>query len=369
MHKVYTHCPYNATVVAELLSNPAAAAMPRSPPLQPMQPHSAARRSIAGKPTHMHVTTEMVTGVVGKMLPLAKTANGSSFLQSGLRSSADAYSLVYTELFPHFHSLLLHEQGCYVVRALLEMLADQEVTRIFARLAADIEYIVHLMCHSLHTRRVVQFFLEKMTAADTKMLASVVKANFDRIARTQHGCISLQRIMDQCSADSRAELMQIAADRWLSLAMDPFGNYLVQYLIDASDPELIERRFMEMLTGRVAALCCNKFGSNVTEKLFLRSPPRMREAIVTELLRGPATCLAWVVQDSFGNYIIQTMIDHVEVAAFWELYETVLPLLETSAFASKIRAKLVRRAELIGHCYPSGVSSEMTSPCDSFTGQ
>lgn len=53
----------------------------------------------------------------------------------------------------------------------------------------------------------------------------------------------------------------------LTLVQDPFGNYVVQYVLDLGEPRFSDgliRRFI----GHVCALSVQKFSSNVMEKVI-----------------------------------------------------------------------------------------------------
>jgi hypothetical protein len=64
----------------------------------------------------------------------------------------------------------------------------------------------------------------------------------------------------------------------LQLAKCQYGNYILQYILDAS-PEHFDRIF-QLLLSRLPELSCNKFGSNVIEKVIKKQKGGCIEALV-----------------------------------------------------------------------------------------
>jgi len=78
----------------------------------------------------------------------------------------------------------------------------------------------------------------------------------------------------------------------------------------------VERREVVVkLIGRVAELSREKFASNVIEQAFKRSSRAHRCELAEELLQDESSqtkrcsTLAILVNDQFGNYVIQTLLD------------------------------------------------------------
>ena len=70
---------------------------------------------------------------------------------------------------------------------------------------------------------------------------------------------------------------------------DPFGNYVVQYVLELGHPEATER-IMEKLTGHYSDLAQQKFSSNVVEKCLKLGGPSLadaRERVIRELIGSP----------------------------------------------------------------------------------
>jgi hypothetical protein len=75
----------------------------------------------------------------------------------------------------------------------------------------------------------------------------------------------------------------------LLLWQDPFGNYVVQYVLELGHSEATES-IMRQLCGHYPELAQQKFSSNVVEKCLKlggQSLAEMRERVIRELLNSP----------------------------------------------------------------------------------
>ena len=87
---------------------------------------------------------------------------------------------------------------------------------------------------------------------------------------------------------------------------DPFGNYVVQYILDLKQPALT-LQVARALEGSLAELSLQKFSSNVIEKCLTCGEPQVVGLVARELLEGPA--LASLLHDPFANYVVQTLLN------------------------------------------------------------
>jgi hypothetical protein len=57
----------------------------------------------------------------------------------------------------------------------------------------------------------------------------------------------------------------------LMLVQDPFGNYVVQHIMEQFPQEEQTQRLIANLIGSINELCVQKFSSNVIEKVLVRT--------------------------------------------------------------------------------------------------
>ena len=80
----------------------------------------------------------------------------------------------------------------------------------------------------------------------------------------------MQRCLDHADSPTRAAIIEQVITHARKLVVDPFGNYVVQYVLDMG-LDGISYRVMNTLRGSYPMLSLQKFSSNVIEKVNNRS--------------------------------------------------------------------------------------------------
>lgn len=118
----------------------------------------------------------------------------------------------------------------------------------------------------LNGNHVIQKCLNRLSSDDDQFIYNAVSQNCIEVATHRHGCCVLQRCIDHASESQKMQLVAEITFHALTLVQDPFGNYVVQYVLDLNDPRFTDsliRRFI----GNVCLLSVQKFSSNVMEKV------------------------------------------------------------------------------------------------------
>jgi hypothetical protein len=340
VHNPYSHspayCPCDDCVKHALYLN-------SQVPVQPQVPIHAPIHA-APAPPSSKVSTLQFHQIVGTMVEMAKTAHGSSFIQACLREyNVERFHAVCNEILPRASELLLDTHGCYVVRTLMEQMAKEDLIAFVKRLGKDEEVVIELCTSSLHSRRIIQFLLEKLDSNSCESLIDNVVKKCSEVSRTQQGCIVIQRVLECATPERRKTIFDLVQRNVVSFSMDPYANYVVQYMFEMGDKETNSICVKEYFTGNVVQLACDKYASNVIEKALHFATPEAQHAIVEELYSvGPEKLIA-MIQDSYGNYIIQATIALCSFRDVWMIAEFLNPVLHMTPYGYKIASKLERR--------------------------
>ena len=89
------------------------------------------------------------------------------------------------------------------------------------------------------------------------------------------------------------------------LVQDPYGNYVVQYLLDLRRPELTLGIALG-LQGAFVELSLQKFSSNVIEKCLRAGDGRVISVVCAEVTESSQ--LGQLLHDKFANYVLQTIL-------------------------------------------------------------
>jgi len=101
------------------------------------------------------------------------------------------------------------------------------------------------------------------------------------------------------------QLVKEITNHSLTLVQDPFGNYVVQYVLDLPYPSL-KHDLITHFYSHLTSLSTQKFSSNVIEKCLKSAATISRRGLIDELTEGET--LAELLRDPYGNYVVQTAL-------------------------------------------------------------
>ncbi|ESQ27302.1 hypothetical protein EUTSA_v10018339mg [Eutrema salsugineum] len=124
------------------------------------------------------------------------------------------------------------------------------------------------------------------------------------MAKDQHGCRFLQRVFDQGTPlDAMIIFNQVIA-HVVELMMDPFGNYLMQKLLDVCNEE--QRTQIVLVAtaepGQLIRISLNAYGTRVVQRLVETLRTGKQISLVKSALRPGFLDL---IKDLNGNHVIQ----------------------------------------------------------------
>ena len=128
-------------------------------------------------------------------------------------------------------------------------------------------------------------------------------------AQDQNGCRFLQRKFDEGGSTAVAVVLPEILDNLVELMMDPFGNYLVQKMLDRCSEEQrldVLKRIGER--GDLVGVALNTHGTRAVQKLIETLAGKEQIEIVTEALRPGVVSL---IKDLNGNHVVQRCLQRL----------------------------------------------------------
>ncbi|CZS99797.1 hypothetical protein WAI453_003547 [Rhynchosporium graminicola] len=328
----------------------------------------------------------------GEIYALCKDQHGCRYLQKKLEDrNPEQVHMIWLETNQHVVELMTDPFGNYLCQKLLEYCNDEERTvlihnsaRDLARIALNqhgtralqkmiefistqeqtqiiieaLRYRVVELIQDLNGNHVIQKCLNKLSSADAQFIFDAVGTHCVDVGTHRHGCCVLQRCIDHASGDQKAWLIRQISDNAYVLVQDPFGNYVVQYILDLNET-LFTEPLVAMFAGRVPQLSKQKFSSNVIEKCLRCAQEESKDNLIQEMLQP--TELDRLLRDSFANYVIQTALDYANPPMKARLIEAIrpyLPAIRTTPYGRRIQAKIQ------GNEGRSGPSSGQATPVE-----
>lgn len=325
---------------------------------------------------------------------LCKDQHGCRFLQRQLEiGGSQAATKIFNEIQLNVIELMIDPFGNYLIQKLLERVDEHQRTVLvrnassqFVRIALDphgtralqklvecvttqeefdiivksLSSYVVLLSRDLNGNHVVQKCLQKLPADSCDFIFDAACDNCLKIAKHRHGCCVLQRCFDHGTPKQCERLSLKVGEHCVELSTDPYGNYVVQYVLSMEETRLRAQHdpasasstpntsqaihlIISALRDNLVSLSTHKFGSNVVEK-SLRIPT-LAPILIGQLLKDSNNPVV-LLHDAYGNYVLQTTLDVADDASFRQLSEMLRPAIpdvRNTPHGRRILSKLISR--------------------------
>ncbi|CAG7972485.1 unnamed protein product [Penicillium salamii] len=294
----------------------------------------------------------------GELYSLCKDQHGCRYLQRKLEERNEEHvQLIFNETYMHVIELMTDPFGNYLCQKLLEYSNDEQRTALIDNASSQlvkialnqhgtralqkmIEFIstprqtqtvinslqnhVVELVQDLNGNHVIQKCLNRLSPEDAEFIYEAVGGNCVVVGTHRHGCCVLQRCIDHASGNQKARLIAQITSHSFALVQDPFGNYVVQYILDLNEPSFTNP-LCATFGGNIPQLSKQKFSSNVIEKCLRTADNYMKRELIDEFLMGGE--LEKMLRDSFANYVVQTAMDFCDAETRNRIVEAVRPIL------------------------------------------
>jgi len=309
-----------------------------------------------------------------EILSLCTDQHGCRFLQRKLDERDEAHvKMIFEEVHPSITKLMTDPFGNYLCQKLLENCNDEQRTVLIGNcmehmtqialnqhgtraLQKMIEFVstpqqtqmiidamrydVVQLIQDLNGNHVIQKCLNHLSSQDAQFIFDAVGQHCVPVGTHRHGCCVLQRCVDHASGLQKGELVRQISNHAFNLVQDPFGNYVVQYILDLEQPAFIEP-LCHKFQNNVVYLSKQKFSSNVIEKCIRVASDESRRMLIQEII--PSTELEKLLRDSFANYVVQTAFDYADEDqkhALANNLRPILPGIRHTPYGRRIQTKI-----------------------------
>lgn len=359
---------------------------------------NAEQRRQAQEAAQAKYATTDINDIVGEIYTLCKDQHGCRFLQRKLdERDPHTVQLIFDEVKGHIMELMTDPFGNYLCQKLLESTNDDQRTVLIHNampsmkgialnqhgtraLQKMIEFIstadqtnmiidalrfdVVQLIQDLNGNHVIQKCLNHLSPENAQFIFDAVGTHCVVVGTHRHGCCVLQRCIDHASGIQKGNLVDQVINNAFSLVQDPFGNYVVQYILDLSEPAFTEP-LCKSFQGSVAFLSKQKFSSNVVEKCIRCSSHETKRLLIAEIVAPNE--LEKLLRDSFANYVVQTAMDFADDDTKVMLMENIrpmLPAIRSTPYGRRIQTKLAEYDQRVSSAAASGATTpaELISP-------
>jgi hypothetical protein len=181
------------------------------------------------------------------------------------------------------------------------------------------------LIQDLNGNHVIQKCLNHLKPVDAEFIFEAVGYNCLVVGTHRHGCCVLQRCIDHATGAQKAKLVSHVIQNAYSLVQDPFGNYVVQYILDLSIPDFT-RPLCSGFAGRIVELSKQKFSSNVMEKCIRVADMDIKRGLIEEFVIAGSE-MEKLLRDNFANYVVQTALEHGDQENKDRLWDVIIPIM------------------------------------------
>jgi hypothetical protein len=238
---------------------------------------------------------------------------------------------------PSMVKIALNQHGTRALQKMIEFISTPEQIQIITE---ALRWEVVPLIQDLNGNHVIQKCLNHLSPEDAQFIFDAVGTSCVIVGTHRHGCCVLQRCIDHASGHQKGQLVQYITMNAFTLVQDPFGNYVVQYILDLGEPTFSQPLAQSFL-GNVAALSRQKFSSNVIEKSIRTGDEITRRALIDEIM-NPAD-LEKLLRDSYANYVVQTAMDYADPETKIRLIDNIRPILQSirhTPYGRRISSKI-----------------------------
>ncbi|MCD7455939.1 hypothetical protein HAX54_030226 [Datura stramonium] len=244
-------------------------------------------------------------GIIHHIFELMKDPFGNYLVQKLLTVCSDEQRMQFVLMVTKDPGELVKASrtthGTRVVQKLIETMKTRlEISLVIRALQPG---ILNLMM-DVNGNHVIQRCLHCLSKDHNKLIFDVATKHCADIATHRYGCCVLNKCITYSTGKQREKLLVEICSNGLKLAQDPFGNYVVQFIIELKIPS-VAAMLLSQFERHYVYLSRQKFSSHVIEK-FLKCFEESRPKIINELVSEPH--FDQLLQDPFANYVIQSAL-------------------------------------------------------------
>lgn len=274
--------------------------------------------------------TQIIFQEVSKIFVNLMTDPFGNYLCQKLMEYCSASQLIYLALLssPFLLQVALNSHGTRTLQKMLDFSyssLDEAPTAIVILTQSLQNHVIELI-KDLSGNHVIQKCLIVLPPELNQFIFDSISSNVMDVATHRHGCCVIQRCMENASEHQQRQLALAIIEASSILVQDPFGNYVIQAVLDLGIPEFVSLLFKNF-KNRICTLSVQKYSSNVIEKCIRLAPSSTRCHLIQELLTLDRFDL--LIRDSYANYVVQTCLEVAEPDQRVQLVRSIEPFLNS----------------------------------------
>lgn len=151
---------------------------------------------------------------------------------------------------------------------------------------------------------VIQKFFEYGSPSQKAVLAKIMEGHVLSLSLQMYGCRVVQKALEHIKEDQQAKLIKELDGSVLKCVKDQNGNHVIQKAIERVSPENIQF-IIDAFHSQVYNLATHPYGCRVIQRIF-ENCTNEHDSLLEELHHFTIN----LIQDQYGNYVIQHVLEH-----------------------------------------------------------
>ena len=267
---------------------------------------------------------------------IMKNTYGNYFFQQLIKDSEkDLISLIISYISDTFVSISKDYSGTFSLQALLDEVSSLEDERKILNYIKNHELE---MAYDKNATHVLQKLILLFPDIHRIELNNIILDNIKELCIDSNGiCLVKNFIRSNTLINDKKRINQELVKNLVSLAVNPFGNYGIQFLIENWDKDSlidIKNKVLE----NVFKLSFEQFSSNVVEKSIELFDEEYREKIIRKLcFEGNITTL---LKSKFGRFVLYKAINYMRNDLRNEMEINLINNLNNNVYNNKDKNKI-----------------------------
>ena len=158
----------------------------------------------------------------------------------------------------------------------------------------------------------LQKFIEAGTIDDVKIIWNCLKPSLVEYATSEPGYWVIRKLLKKCADTERTQILECILDNWSTITDKPFGNYLIQYILDV-------RRFIDksIIIDKIFEECSNfvistKLKWDLLNKCVSNAAESQLQVLIGAILMPiseKTLVLHRLCRDKYGNYFVSHLLN------------------------------------------------------------
>ncbi|KZO95288.1 ARM repeat-containing protein [Calocera viscosa TUFC12733] len=204
-------------------------------------------------------------------------------------------------IFGHVNEFSADQHGSRFIQMKLETASPEEKQMVFDEILPG--NVIPLIT-DVFGNYVVQKLIEYGGEAERNVVFEAMQNNFLTLSLHMYGCRVVQKAIEYIAPEQQSQLIAELAPNILRCVKDANGNHVVQKLIERVSPDRLT--FVEAFKGNVLELSTHAYGCRVLQRCLEHLTEEQTRPLLDELHDYTAS----LMQDQFGNYVIQFVLEH-----------------------------------------------------------